>query len=207
MHDLLGPPAVSKMERKADMSIGRFTEFVEALGGHWQIKVSFADGCECSAGHRAWPGRPPKELPRLHVIDLLATVSLGVTRIQGSEWSCYFHLDAIPTHAVRNRLLQLRGLLPEKDLDAGNAVALADSGSNDTRDRHPRLGVGLQNLLDRHGRDLAIRNWFTLTRALVRARWQDRQDEANEQAAGSGHSQAVSRDTAQGEIKVTVEQA
>ncbi len=53
MHDLLGPPAVSKMERKADMSIGRFTEFVEALGGHWQIKVSFADGCECSAGHRA----------------------------------------------------------------------------------------------------------------------------------------------------------
>jgi len=28
-------PAVSKMERKADMSIGRFTEFVEAVGGHW----------------------------------------------------------------------------------------------------------------------------------------------------------------------------
>ncbi len=26
-------PAVSKMERKADMSISRFTEFVEALGG------------------------------------------------------------------------------------------------------------------------------------------------------------------------------
>ncbi len=26
-------PAVSKMERKADLSIGRFTEFVEALGG------------------------------------------------------------------------------------------------------------------------------------------------------------------------------
>ena len=37
-------PAVSKMERKADMSTGRFTEFVEALGGRWQIKVSFADG-------------------------------------------------------------------------------------------------------------------------------------------------------------------
>jgi transcriptional regulator with XRE-family HTH domain len=32
-------PAVSKMERKADMSIGRFTEFVEALGGRWQIRV------------------------------------------------------------------------------------------------------------------------------------------------------------------------
>ncbi len=46
-------PAVSKMERKADMSIGRFTEFVEALGGRWQIKVSFADGREYSAGHRA----------------------------------------------------------------------------------------------------------------------------------------------------------
>ncbi len=46
-------PAVSKMERKADMSIGRFTEFVEALGGKWQISVSFADGREYSAGHRA----------------------------------------------------------------------------------------------------------------------------------------------------------
>jgi len=33
-------PAVSKMERKADMSISRFTEFVEALGGRWQILVS-----------------------------------------------------------------------------------------------------------------------------------------------------------------------
>ncbi len=46
-------PAVSKMERKPDMSISRFTEFVEALGGAWQIKVSFADGREYSAGHRA----------------------------------------------------------------------------------------------------------------------------------------------------------
>ncbi len=46
-------PAVSKMERKADMSIGRFTEFVEAMGGHWDIKVWFADGREYSAGHRA----------------------------------------------------------------------------------------------------------------------------------------------------------
>ena len=46
-------PAVSKMERKADMSIGRFTEFVESLGGRWQIKVSFADGREYSAGQRA----------------------------------------------------------------------------------------------------------------------------------------------------------
>ncbi len=46
-------PAVSKMERKADMSIGRFTEFVEALGGRWQIRVSFAHGREYSAGHRA----------------------------------------------------------------------------------------------------------------------------------------------------------
>ncbi len=45
--------AVSKMERKVDISIGRFTEFVEALGGCWQIKVSFADGREYSAGHRA----------------------------------------------------------------------------------------------------------------------------------------------------------
>ncbi len=45
-------PAVSKMEQKADMSIGRFTEFVEALGGHWQIRVWFADGREYSAGHR-----------------------------------------------------------------------------------------------------------------------------------------------------------
>ncbi len=46
-------PAVSKMERKADMSIGRFTEFVEALGGRWEISVRFADGREYSAGHRA----------------------------------------------------------------------------------------------------------------------------------------------------------
>jgi len=46
-------PAVSKMERKADMSISRFTEFVEALGGRWQINVRFADGREYSAGHRA----------------------------------------------------------------------------------------------------------------------------------------------------------
>ncbi len=46
-------PAVSKMERKADMSIGRFTEFVEALGGRCQIKVWFSDGREYSAGHRA----------------------------------------------------------------------------------------------------------------------------------------------------------
>ena len=46
-------PAVSKMERKADMSIGRFTEFVEALGGRWQIRVRFADGHESSAGHQA----------------------------------------------------------------------------------------------------------------------------------------------------------
>ena len=44
-------PAVSKMERNADMSIGRFTEFVEALGGRWQISVRFADGREYSAGH------------------------------------------------------------------------------------------------------------------------------------------------------------
>ena len=36
---------------------------------------------------------------------------------------------------------------------------------------------------------------------MVRARWQDRHDEANEQAAGSGYSQAASRDTSQGEIK------
>ncbi len=46
-------PAISKMERRADMSIGRFTGFVEALGGRWQIKVSFEDGREYSAGHRA----------------------------------------------------------------------------------------------------------------------------------------------------------
>ena len=46
-------PAVSKMERKADMSISRFTEFVEAMGGRWQISVRFADGREYSAGHRA----------------------------------------------------------------------------------------------------------------------------------------------------------
>jgi transcriptional regulator with XRE-family HTH domain len=46
-------PAVSKMERKADMSIGRFTEFVEALGGRWCIKVSFTDGREYSAGSHA----------------------------------------------------------------------------------------------------------------------------------------------------------
>ncbi len=46
-------PAVSKIERKADMQISRFTEFVEALGGRWRINVSFADGREYSAGHRA----------------------------------------------------------------------------------------------------------------------------------------------------------
>ena len=34
-------PAVSKMERKADMSISRFTEFVEALGGRGQLNVRF----------------------------------------------------------------------------------------------------------------------------------------------------------------------
>ena len=45
-------PAISKMERKADMSISRFTEFVEALGGYWQIKVCFADGREYWAGHQ-----------------------------------------------------------------------------------------------------------------------------------------------------------
>ena len=43
-------PAVSKMERKADMSIVRFTEYVEALGGRWQISVRFADGSQYSAG-------------------------------------------------------------------------------------------------------------------------------------------------------------
>ncbi len=42
-------PAVSKMERKADMSISRFTEFVEALGGCWRLTVRFADGREYSA--------------------------------------------------------------------------------------------------------------------------------------------------------------
>ena len=46
-------PAVSKMERKADMSIGRFTEFVEALGGRWQLRVWLPGGREYSAGHRA----------------------------------------------------------------------------------------------------------------------------------------------------------
>ena len=46
-------PAVSKMERKADISTGRFTEFVEALGGRWEISVRFEDGREYSAGHQA----------------------------------------------------------------------------------------------------------------------------------------------------------
>ncbi len=50
---LEGGGLLPKMERKADMSIGRFTEFVEALGGRWQITVSSADGREYSAGHRA----------------------------------------------------------------------------------------------------------------------------------------------------------
>jgi len=44
-------PAVSKMERKADMSISRFTEFVEALGGRWQIRVRDAAGHIHTAGH------------------------------------------------------------------------------------------------------------------------------------------------------------
>lgn len=44
-------PAVSKMERKADMSIGRFIEFVEALGGRWQIRVRDAAGVVHAAGH------------------------------------------------------------------------------------------------------------------------------------------------------------
>ena len=44
-------PAVSKMERKADMSIGRFTEFVEALGGRWEIRVRLPSGREYTAGH------------------------------------------------------------------------------------------------------------------------------------------------------------
>lgn len=35
--------------RKADMSISRFTEFVEALGGRWQISVRFGEGQEYSA--------------------------------------------------------------------------------------------------------------------------------------------------------------
>ena len=43
-------PAVSKMERKADMSISRFTELVEALGGGWQIRIWFEDGREHSTG-------------------------------------------------------------------------------------------------------------------------------------------------------------
>ncbi len=46
-------PAVSKLERKADMSIGRFAELVEALGGRWQMSVWFSDGREYAAGHRA----------------------------------------------------------------------------------------------------------------------------------------------------------
>ena len=46
-------PAVSKMERKADLSISRFTEFVEAVGGRWQIRVRFEDRREYSAGHQA----------------------------------------------------------------------------------------------------------------------------------------------------------
>ena len=45
-------PAVSKMERKADMSISRFTEFVEAVGAGWRIKVTIKDGQEYSAGRR-----------------------------------------------------------------------------------------------------------------------------------------------------------
>ncbi len=45
-----------------------------------------------------------------------------------------------------------------------------------------------------------------LTRALVRARWQDPHDDTNEQAAGSGYSQAASRDTSQWEIRARVEQ-
>ena len=43
-------PAVSKMERKADMSISRFTELVEALGGGWQIRIWFEGGREHSTG-------------------------------------------------------------------------------------------------------------------------------------------------------------
>ena len=45
--------AVSQLERKADMSISRFTEFVEAMGGRWRLSVWSADGREYSAGHRA----------------------------------------------------------------------------------------------------------------------------------------------------------
>jgi len=56
-------PAVSKMERKADISIGRFTELVEAMDGRWQISVWFADGREYSAGHRAQPGRLRRSRP------------------------------------------------------------------------------------------------------------------------------------------------
>ena len=44
-------PAVSKMERKADMSMGRFTQYVEALGGRWQIRVRDAAGDVYTAGH------------------------------------------------------------------------------------------------------------------------------------------------------------
>ena len=43
-------PAISKMERKADMSISRFTELLEALGGGWQIRIWFEDGREHSTG-------------------------------------------------------------------------------------------------------------------------------------------------------------
>ena len=46
-------PAVSKMERKADIQLGRFMEYVEAPGGRWQISVSFADGREYRAGDQA----------------------------------------------------------------------------------------------------------------------------------------------------------
>jgi hypothetical protein len=81
---------------------------------------------------------------------------------------------------------------------------LPDPGPHDARDRHPRGRVRLLDLFDRHGRHLAIRYWFTLTRSLVRARWQDRKVESNEQADWSEGCSGV-RETSQYEIRVRVE--
>jgi hypothetical protein len=36
--------SVSKMERRTDMYIGTLSKFIEAMGGHLEIRATFPDG-------------------------------------------------------------------------------------------------------------------------------------------------------------------
>jgi len=125
------------------------------------------------------------EIGSLEVLAASAVEDLSAVGIQRPKRSGHLHADGITFYLIRYLPINLRGPLSNEDLDAGHAIALPDPGPDYARDRHPRGRVRLLDLLDRHGRHLAIRYWFTLTRTLVRARWQDRKVESNEQAAGN----------------------